>query len=541
MAAVEVAATPEQGRPPTRLANRRLLLSIAIATLLALALGAPSLLYPFGRDQGEYAYIATAALQGKTVYREVFNVKPPLTHMLHALALLAFGRSMQAIRILDLLWQAVTSVFLLLVARSAYRRHWVGVLAALIYVVLYFSNTYWDTAQTDGFQSLFLAMSVWLFLRAQARGHIVAYAASGIAIGGAILLKYPVGLLLPLLAILALARPGHRLRGLVGLAVGAALPLTSCALYLACQGAWRDFVFIQTTYIPAYTAAGRLDLSFLRSAIGKLFVPLWHNITVWMSALLAMPIELAVARRRGRLATSSPIIAWWVTALVSLIIQNKGGAYHALPFLAPHALLVAHTWTLAWERFRARSKLRLLGLIGAEFLLLAPVLFFLSCGYPFGPDTLIRVAREQLSLDRIHEGTAFGTLGSGDYCFQADRDVARYIESHTEPSERVFVWGFEPVIYFLAHRDCASRFIYNYPLYGDFPWQAYRDALIPELEASSPRYVVIVRNDAIPWVTATNEDSAQALQRFPALQQLLVERYQLDTNIEDMTLYRRID
>lgn len=69
---------------------------LALTLVLVLLLGSPSLTYPFGRDQGEYAVLAIEEMAGRVIYRDVFNVKPPMTHWLHALALLVFGRSMLA-------------------------------------------------------------------------------------------------------------------------------------------------------------------------------------------------------------------------------------------------------------------------------------------------------------------------------------------------------------------------------------------------------------------------------------------------------------
>src|SRR5262245_50224639 len=89
--------SPLLASPRSRRAN------VAAVVAVCLFLGMPSLLFPFGRDQAEYACTADAALHGKVIYRDVFCVKPPLTPAVHGLALLAFGRSMASIRILDLL------------------------------------------------------------------------------------------------------------------------------------------------------------------------------------------------------------------------------------------------------------------------------------------------------------------------------------------------------------------------------------------------------------------------------------------------------
>ena len=66
-------------------ARRAGLLRLALVLLIVLLIGAPSLIYPFGRDQGEYATIAELALRGRVIYRDVFNLSLihicPLAHV----------------------------------------------------------------------------------------------------------------------------------------------------------------------------------------------------------------------------------------------------------------------------------------------------------------------------------------------------------------------------------------------------------------------------------------------------------------------------
>ena len=79
-------------------------------TVVALCLVSGGLFFPFGRDQGNYAYPAWAWLDGQMPYRDVYVFKPPATVWVHALAQLLFGHSMVAVRILDLGWTVATAL-----------------------------------------------------------------------------------------------------------------------------------------------------------------------------------------------------------------------------------------------------------------------------------------------------------------------------------------------------------------------------------------------------------------------------------------------
>ncbi|MEE8275547.1 MAG: glycosyltransferase family 39 protein, partial [Alphaproteobacteria bacterium] len=140
-------------------------LAIAGAVLV---LGATSLTDPFGRDQGTYAYIGYALLQGQVPYLDVFQAKPPLTSLIHALALALFGHSMTAIRVLDLLWTLATAILLYRVAAIALRHDGLALVAALAYLLMYYAFGFWDTAITDGWTNLPALAGIAFFARAVA-------------------------------------------------------------------------------------------------------------------------------------------------------------------------------------------------------------------------------------------------------------------------------------------------------------------------------------------------------------------------------------
>lgn len=515
-----------------------------IVALFVLLIGLPSLLYPFSRDQGEYAYIASAALEGKIIYRDIFNVKPPLTHIVHQLALLAFGHSMVAIRLLDLLWQSATAVTILLIANKVLQRRGVGVLAAFVYGVWYYSGSYWATAQTDGFLTLPAALSVLAFQVARERERGWAYVACGAALGVAVLFKYPIGALLPLLALLVIRRSGSAgLRRTLQLSLGFAVPLLLCTVELARQGALNDFLLIQTRYIPQYTArhsgAGRYMLNLLRAlvAFGR------HDLMLWLSAI-ALALELAYAAKKGMLPRVLPIALWWLAALVSLGAQNKLYAYHALPLLGPQSLIVAHLPFVACDGERVSRPLRLVVIALSGVSGLALLLGYLAWDHTRNYYGLFEVAFGRKQLAAVYESREFSIFGGGGnthYDIYTELEAARHIESRSTPDETVFIWGFEPTVYFLSHRASASRFIYNYPLYGDFPWPQLREECLARLERDPPRYIVVVRNDQMPWISGTPDDSRMALARFEGLVQLIRSRYRFEALIGDFTLYRRDD
>jgi hypothetical protein len=126
-----------------------------------------------------------------------------------------------------------------------------------------------------------------------------------------------------------------------------------------------------------------------------------------------------------------------------------------------------------------------------------------------------------------------------DYNLAADRAVAREIRSRTRGGAPIFVWGFEPAIYWLAERPAASRFIYNVPQRTSWEQGRARADLLRDLAAQKPAAIVVQRNDVFGVVTGNNLDSRGELPNFPALQELVRSSFELVTTVEDFDIYVR--
>ncbi|MEN6479327.1 MAG: glycosyltransferase family 39 protein [Anaerolineales bacterium] len=512
-----------------------------LVLLVVLVVGAPSLVYPFGRDQGEYATVAKLTLEGRVSYRDVFNVKPPGTYLLHAFALTVFGHSMQAIRWLDLLWQAATALLLLGIADRLGLGRRAALLAPVLYSVAYYSNNFWNTAQTDGFLNLPTALAVLAYLHAQDKGEQWAYAASGAAIAVAVLFKYPIGILLPLLWVCAVLSHRYPWRAVVWMSVGCTLLLAACAIWLHLQGALVPFVESQYRYVTAYRSRDILGYSQLVILAAILMVQWAMTLLIVVGAVAAVTVWHA---HRFEPTARAVLVAaaWYVAGVLSYIAQGKGYVYHSLPMLAPYALLGAATADLPVGRTIA-GRSRRLWLVGLTTVILAfPATLYLGrMERSQAPLMLGRIALGQFKPQQICKvSAALCEAGEPGFRFTDDLAAAEHIAARTMDTEPVFIWGFEPPIYFLAQREPASRFIYNFVLFGDWDWPELRIQLLADLEHSPPRYIVVASDDALPMVTGTDLDSRAALQTFPELRHLIETDYTREVTFGYLTLYRRL-
>jgi hypothetical protein len=78
--------------------------------------------------------------------------------------------------------------------------------------------------------------------------------------------------------------------------------------------------------------------------------------------------------------------------------------------------------------------------------------------------------------------------------FPESVEIARYLRERTSPEERIAVIGSEPQIYFYSGRRAATGYIYMYPMMENHTFaEKMQEEFIAEIEAASPRYLVVVR------------------------------------------------
>jgi len=471
------------------------------------------------------------------IYRDVLNVKPPMTHLVHTAALLLFGRSMLSIRILDLLWQTATALVLWLLGRRLSNRWYAGLPAAILYALWYYSFDFWNTAQTDGWLTLPVALGVLAFLHARPRpgGRAYLLAGAGIAVG--VLFKYPIGILAVFLAVLVLSE--HRSscwKAILLLFLGLGLPVAICCVVLGAQGALGPYVLSQTRYLSSYTGAHTVSLGYLGMLALVMSWPSWPTLALWLGIACAL-VGAAYARRDDSPPELLPILAWFVAAAISYVSQAKGFAYHGLPLLAPLALLSER---LIVDTLRSLpAGWRRLGCVAlAELTMLVPAFGYGMQMNRSGAWRAVGMALRGAHYEDIVVTTAVGISEEPGFSLVAEMAAAREIREATDASDTLFVWGFEPTIYFLAERLPASRFLYNHVLYGDWSWPELRLQLMEDLQERPPEFIVVASEDALPLVTGTPDDSAAALETYRELRSWIQHHYVLHAQIENLTLYR---
>lgn len=520
----------------------------ALVALTTVGVGWPSLFYPFGRDQGNYAYAARVLLDGGAPYLDVFLFKPPMTAVVHAVATAVFGATQYGIRVLDLGWTALSAVLLASVVARLGGGPVGGAVAGATIPLLVYPLRYWDLAQSDGWMGWCLVAAAWLAVRGvdQVRRSPWPWLASGACVGLAVGFKYTaVGFAVPLAAlVLALSWPDRR-RAAAAIgwgALGATAIIAVLTAWILLSGAGPAFVDSQLDLVPKYvtnTGGDRGFAAVARFASTLAWSPYLHP-TGWAAALglAAAVVGLVAGPPRLRALVGFGLL-WLAFASASTISQGKFFMYHFAPLFAPTALLVGIAGALA---ARGVARLPVIGRAGWVAPVALGALWVTAAA--LGPirerqQALWPVLTGAQSLDHYWHHYAWyvrRNYSAGDVV-----DLARWLRDETEPTDRVFHWGYEPSVNYLADRRTGSRFLYNYPFRVEWSNPAYKTELLGALAADPPELFVVGSRDATRAVTRNRYDSLALLKRWPELDAFVGQTYRLVGMVGRYRIYERRD
>jgi len=486
---------------------------------------------PPGRDQAIYTAVGSLVHDGRVLYRDAFDFKPPAIHLVYAAAA-GFGRhAWTAVRFFDLASLLAAAVLLARLVEG-------GAARAIAVLVFGLSSTllfrFWDLAQPEGFlvAPVLGALVAWRV----ARRSRAAAAGAGALLGLAALFKYPAALfvlLLPLVEQGTPSAPVPRARQWMFLLLGFVVLVGAGLGALAASGAWSAFWEIHTRYLPGYTGLVLADGfgTAVRASAG-----LAREFFVTRPVLVAGVVaSIALAARPRHTVDRVPLVGALIAAL-GVALQGKFFHYHWIPMVP----FLAWGTGVASERLvRAAAARR--GSIAAGGLSIALMLLFVLSARPVWPERVATMRRlfGGLSREAFVRSSCFGAVGVGDYSAGATLEAAAALRRETMEGSSLFVWGFEPLLYADTGRTPVSRFLYTAPLQSPWCPRPWIDEIVATLRRRPPDTFVVVREDAIPWVTGVPFDSRDALRYFPDVVSLLREEYEPAGEVEHFSFFRK--
>jgi len=512
------------------------------------------------------AYSCQELLNGGSLYGNTVETKPPLSYLLFAAVFAVFGRSMIFVHAVAIGWHLGVALCLFLLGRAMHDAR-TGLLAAFFYA------GYSTTAAVNGlcpnFESWTLLpiglmfVALWRHGATRWWGWLVLAGAFG---GAALLFKQnvaPIVVALPLLLWTDRpdGSPGGARAGAVAMdaaliAVGAALPIAAVLSFFAARGEWRWLWDALTPSAAAtYVSSEKLGFSYhgLLENGGK-FVSgnvllvvcfLWWLVFTFREkgAQETYPGELRASRFTG---------FWLFSALFSVMVGTKFFGHYFILLVPPLSLGAA---LLVSRTLSSRSG-------SPVAVLLSWIVVIGATGFGLRSET----ARAGVALAQLPtRGEFVQRVADAPFWWKDDvprtlhwnrllRKTGKCLARRTEPNETIFVWDYQPGLYWFAERRAPTRHFMYFNVAVDLPtgagrWHAEvtprvaaaRAELMSELRARPPRYVILHRRrpaDATHW--AFFEEPAPM---FDELQQWVTDHFAPDHECFNryLVVLRRVD
>jgi hypothetical protein len=502
--------------------------------------------FSFGRDQSIYALVGEGVLHGKMPYRDLWDFKPPGIFLAYALAQGVFGRGMAAIRVLEAAGMIGMVFAFMRLADTFFERPRAGLVGGALAAIIHAELDFWHSGQPEVFGGYLTAFALVLATsRFHPRRRAWVWLGVGALFGLAFLFKPPLGGGAFVCAAYLSKREQQRVastaRALLALlivGVGAALPILLCGAWFVARGAWPALHWTLGEFTPGYTALswqGREAAKMLYYALEEAFFRFSALAAAGVFAMASIaPIH---SREREGVFLVLGVIAM---QLAGVAMQGKFFAYHYAATLQLIGFLAGLGLYKLWRRCLPGG----LGgaLAFASFVVIAADMLTAVRDLPqsFSERALIRL---QYAL-RIAPYTSREVVDRelsyvADFNLSADREVGLEVRSRTAESDPIFVWGFEPAIYWFAERDPSSRFIYDVPQRSEWQKGYARAELMRDLNAHQPAMIIVQHNDVFPGVTGHAWDSHDELPGFPELASFIGLGYEPVKHIEDFDLYQR--
>jgi len=539
------------GRVPR--SRSRLALALLAIAAVALLVRVVSIAEPLGIDQSLWASAVKGMARGQVLYNDVWEQRPPGIYLTYLLGFSVFGWTAATVAWLDVIAAAATTFLLWTIVRQLSDTIAASLTAALYAAFtipswLYGHGGFLERSVCETFIVVCVAVAAWCGTRfAERPGPLMPFLI-GVASGAALLLKPNAGLYLPavLLWTVLYRRPaGWTMAKTSARLLAAAVPGTLLLPALALLWLWnldalheariaiidfnRFYVgqgFDSATYVVAFSKA-----VFLRMKTDPL----------WLAGGVGSAVAVLDLLRTRRLSPMSGLAVLWGATAVIVIVVNGARLFNSYFIQALPPLAIMAAWTLTESARLSRRRTAVAVLTGA-------VMLAVGVQRQFVP-RVVESTRADLEVLRGHVDRSTylerfgGYANRRGYSARANTELAEYIRARTDASERIYLFGINGAgVYFESDRLTAHRFLrVNFYVPTEFPDPRFTlDAVIADLSAHPPRYLIFERLNAVSPRGAEMAAIVDALPSHPVLRPLL-EGYRHDASIEDFTLYRRIE
>lgn len=481
--------------------------------LLTVAIRLPSLLHPQPIDsEAMYSVVANEIVDGGRPYTDAVERKPPLLFWTYAAVFKIAGKfNWKALHMVALAWTLCAMAGIYVIGCELFDRN-TGLIAAFFYSVFQPWWT-WKNLSFDSEMLMNLPI-IWAwaiaFGRSSSRLRPELFAA-GALLGLAFLLKQPAAIAAVPLGIYLLLPSYRASRGFTPTnSIIQGTILTSgffAALGLATIVLWKQGILHDAFY---WTIADHdVPHVFWQKGIVNSLIFLGTCLPLLIGAIMVCRDKSGIWT--GKRAERTALLGLLAASAIGAAAGARFYPHYYVQMIPPLALLAASYYARLWSRT------------------IRPPQWLLRPGVTYAWLALTIIAFS------IKHWTGLAPR-------RVQSETGQYLFAHSDPADRIFVWGQSPEIYLDAQRRPACRYITTFPLTGyvfggPIPGFDTRSRILPG--AWSTLDQDFARHPPTFIVDLYSEPGAlYPVQDFPILAKLLAERYQPVAHTAEGMIYR---
>ena len=425
---------------------------------------------PLERDEGAYAYIAWQMEQGHTPYKDMAEFTPPVVFFIYEICFATLGHSVMALRLFTTFYVLVVLILFYYLSRKLLGFPW-SIPASFFFVYLTIDpNMLSFTSNKEIFCLLPLVLGYLLLLKTLEGGKSYWCLLNGFLQGLGFMLKQVLAfnfifIFLVLIWIYYKRRKDQAWQmNILNLMSGFGLALLLFIVYFAWHKGLSDFLYWVLWYPFYFSGYQQFGwISYLKRIIRIVSAIMIFSWPIWVLAFSSLWGWWRQGRRELNI-----FLLWGLFVIFSVASGGRFREHYFILLIPILSVLAAYAMSFWWNLSR-RSYYQ-----GALVVMACLPLYLASGYFSETPDT---ISRNCYGLNPFVEAST----------------LAQYIKAHSDPDDKIFIFGSEPEIYYLSQRASASKFLMIYPAtssYGET--LVYQQEIARELVANRPRFIVLV-------------------------------------------------
>ncbi|MCL4353796.1 glycosyltransferase family 39 protein [Patescibacteria group bacterium] len=444
------------------------------ASFLFFLLRLPSLSEPYWYgDEGVYDVVGMAIRQGRLLYRDIWDNKPPFLYLLYAL----FQSDQFTIRFVSLIFGLLSFFFFFLIAKKLFVKRKTVYLSSLVFIVLLATPLLeGNIANAENFMMLPILIGAFLVLKySEIKKPLLLYFA-GLLLSFAFLFKvvavFDAGAFFIFLFFETYRKKKFILNQITGLTpfiLSFLTPVIAVILFFIFKGAFSFFasaVLFQNIGYVAY--ANKFIIS--------------QGLLIAKTAALLVFMLFLFKKRKSISKNTLFIFLWFGFSLFNAFFSQRIWAHYLL-VLMPSFVLLFFSAFVEKQIFSKRL---------AQVLTIVTIVFVL--GY-FPLYTKIFGYYGNFLMFLTHKESVYSYRSFFDKNTPADYALADYIKTK-DPNASIFIFGNDPQVYKLLDKLPPGRFIVEYHMLAR---PRYIKETQDSLQLVKPKYFISTTNDNIPF------------------------------------------